>query len=126
MKHLPKISDSEWEVMNIIWETSPLTTSEIMEKLPSERNWKLTTVKTFLDRLTQKGALDFEIRGGRYFYRPKVSQQQCMRKESKSFLNRVFNGDAAPMLMQFVKEAKLSRGEIQELRKILTKKEEGI
>lgn len=109
--------------MNVIWAQSPLATSEVIERLPSTKRWKLTTVKTFLDRLVQKGALDFEIRAGRYFYRPKVSREICVKSESSSFLSRVFSGESAPMLVQFVKSAKLSTTQIRELKDILAQKE---
>ena len=122
MSKIPKISGSEWEVMNVIWEKSPISTSEVMTRL-SHKSWKITTVKTFLDRLVQKRVLGFEMHGGRYSYIPKVSKEACVKCESRSFLSRVFNGETAPMLMQFVKNADLSLEEIQELKQILRKKE---
>jgi BlaI family penicillinase repressor len=52
-----------------------------------------------------------------------VTQEQCVRSESRSFLHRVFGGQAAPMLNYFVTHAKLSTDEIAQLKKILSKKE---
>jgi BlaI family penicillinase repressor len=126
MKKHPKISESEWEVMNVIWAgESHLSTSQIIERLPTHKEWKLTTVKTFLDRLVEKGVLGYEIHAGRYFYRAKISKEECVKEESQSFLDRIFSGQKAPMLVQFVKSTKLSREEIHELKEILNKKEKG-
>ena len=61
--------------------------------------------------------------GKRNLYQALVSRDACVRSESRSFLQRVFAGDAAPMVINLVKEAKLSPEEIEELRGILNKKE---
>jgi BlaI family penicillinase repressor len=47
----------------------------------------------------------------------------CVRQESRSFLQRVFGGEPAPMILYLVKESKLSNEEIKELKRLLTQKE---
>ena len=118
----PKISDSEWEIMNVVWEKSPITTAELITRLPTKK-WKMTTVKTFLDRLVQKGVLTFQMQGGRYLYSPKSPKEVYVQSKSQSFLERIFGGSTAPMLVQFVKDSKLSPEEIRELKNVLREKE---
>lgn len=118
-----KISDAEWEVMKTIWEKSPLTSSEIVEKLSDKHDWSPRTIKTMLSRLTKKEAITFVSEGKSYLYSPAVDQSQCIKAESRSFLDKVFNGSAAPMLAYFVKNSQLSEDEIAELKKILDEKE---
>ncbi|HEV8607163.1 MAG TPA: BlaI/MecI/CopY family transcriptional regulator [Tepidisphaeraceae bacterium] len=122
----PNISESEWEVMRVIWEKgdkSNFTAQQIIDALSSRKDWSPKTVKTLLNRLVNKSALGFEEEGKRYRYWAKVTQEQCMRSESRSFLHRVFGGQAAPMLNYFAAHAKLTAEEIAELKKILSKKE---
>jgi BlaI family penicillinase repressor len=126
MPNSPNISEAEWEVMRVVWESgreNPLTAQQVVDALASRKDWSVRTIKTLLNRLVKKNALGFEEEGKRYRYWPKVTQEQCVRSESRSFLHRVFGGQAAPMLNYFVTHAKLSADEIAQLKKILSKKE---
>jgi BlaI family penicillinase repressor len=113
------ISESEWEVMNVLWSESPLTSSQIAERLEQPTGWKPATVKTLLGRLVKKGQLTYETDGNRYLYRPRVSRHAAVQAESHSFLERVFRGDAASMLLHFARTAELSESEAKELRQLL-------
>ncbi|MCY2952960.1 MAG: BlaI/MecI/CopY family transcriptional regulator [Planctomycetota bacterium] len=124
MATTPTISDAEWEVMRVVWETSPITANEVVARLASRRGWVPATVRTMLNRLVRKGAITFEREGKRYLYRPSVSQSQCVRFESRSFLDRVFGGVAGSLLNHFVRHTKLSRREIDELKRILDRMEQ--
>jgi BlaI family transcriptional regulator, penicillinase repressor len=122
MAKAPDISDAEWEVMRVLWQRSPLTASEVVDALANHREWTPATIKTLLNRLVGKGALGFETQGKRYLYHPKVGREECVRRESRSFLSRVFGTSPGPMLVQFVKEAQLTDAEIRELKQILKEK----
>ena len=76
-----------------------------------------------LRRLIRKKALTYKAEGKVYYYEPAVSREQCVRGESRSFLERVFGGAAHPLLVQLAQETKLSPGEIAELKRILRDKE---
>lgn len=118
-----QISDAEWQVMNVVWERQPLTASDLIEGLAGEVTWTPATIKTLIHRLVKKGALEHEEDRNRYVYRAKVSRSSCVRKESRSFLERVFGGNEAALLEHFVKSSKLSAKEIEELKRILDKQE---
>ena len=116
---MPQISDAEWEVMKVIWQRGPATAAEVVDDLAPATGWHPRTVKTMLNRLVRKGALDFKPEGKRYIYRAKVSRQACVRRATRSFLRRVFDGAAAPAVAHFLEEAQLSPGEIDQLKRIL-------
>jgi BlaI family penicillinase repressor len=120
-KEPPRISDAEWEVMRVAWDKGSVTAQEVVDAL-ADHAWSPRTVKTLLNRLKTKGALDYEPRGKAYVYRPAVPQEECVRQESESFLDRVFGGAAAPLLAHFVTRAKLSPKEIEDLKRILSEK----
>ena len=119
MKELPKISDAEWEVMKIIWSNEKTTSSNIIENLKDKEEWKPSTIKSLINRLLNKNAIGFDKNGKEYEYYPLVSEEECVKEESKSFLNKVFNGSVNSMVLNFVKSQKLSQDDIEELRNIL-------
>ena len=119
---LPQISDAEWVVMKVIWNQGPLTTSLVVEALDKRTDWKPKTIHTLLRRLVQKGALDFEKKGREYLFRSLVDARHCRHEASSSLLHRLFDGEVAPFLANFLEHEKLSRAEIEELKRILDAK----
>ena len=75
-----------------------------------------------LKRLVKKGALKFQAEGKRYLYRPAVTREACVRVESRSFVQRVFGGQVSSVLAHFVEDSKLSKEEIEKLRRLLDEK----
>ncbi|MCY6960204.1 BlaI/MecI/CopY family transcriptional regulator [Clostridium brassicae] len=125
MSNIPKISDSEWQVMQVIWSKSPCTANQIVEGLSKITKWKPKTIKTLINRLVKKGIISYEVDKKdkkTYHYFPLFLQNQCIKAESKFFLDRVFNGSLNAMLANFLNESELSPEEIQELKDILDKK----
>ncbi|WP_312114211.1 BlaI/MecI/CopY family transcriptional regulator [Brevibacillus reuszeri] len=123
MDELPRISDSEWEIMKVFWAKSPATAADVIHALRDNKSWKDKTIKTLISRLLQKGILTYEQVNRVYYYTPTISEEECKRTERESFLQRVYGGALKPMLVHFLQEEKLSSQEISELKKILTDKE---
>jgi BlaI family transcriptional regulator, penicillinase repressor len=122
MSHV-SISDAEWQVMNVVWEGQPLTAQEIVAALERDNDWAPATIKTMLHRLVKKQVLSHESQGNRYVYRSAVRRSDCIRQASRSFLERVFEGDPAPLVAHFLRSTKFSADEIAELRRILDEQE---
>ena len=122
MAEKPKISDAEWAVMNVLWEKSPVTANEIVAKLEQSRSWNPKTIRTLINRLVNKGVVAYEKAGRQHLYRPAVSRDECLRKETQSFFRRAGAAAIKPMLAAFIEEEELSSEEIQELKDILEKK----
>jgi len=123
MSAMPQISDAEWQVMQVLWQGGEMTAGEVVEALSSSTNWRPRTIKTLLSRLVRKGAVAASADGRRYVYRARVSQKACVRQESRSFLSRVFGGDAAPAILHLLTHHKLSPEEIDQLKQILEQEE---
>src|SRR5262249_6128654 len=116
------ISDSEWDVMEPIWEAGACTAAEVIRRLRARHDWNHSTIRTLLARLVGKGALEYEVDGPRYIYRPVVSRRQCVRQKSRSFLEKAFGGDVGALLAHFVTEARLDRDQIEQLHQLLDRK----
>lgn len=114
-----KISPAEWEVLNVVWDSAPVTAPEVYQSLANEQDWHQKTVNTFLSRLVEKGILHARREGKANVYSPLLTREECVREESATFLQRVFRGALAPMMLHFVENAELSAEDIAELQKAL-------
>jgi BlaI family penicillinase repressor len=124
MKPVPRISETEWEVMKIVWAQEPCGADRIIEALSSrDASWHPKTIKAFLNRLVKKGALEFTREGRAYIYRAAVREKDCVAVASESFLDRVFGGSLKPMLAHFVERRKLSAEDVRELKRLLEKQD---
>ena len=117
------ISDAEWQVMNVVWSGQPLTAQEVIAALEGQADWAPATVKTMLHRLVKKNVLAYEPQGNRYVYRARARRSDCVRQASRSFLDRVFEGESGSLVAHFLRSSKLSPDEIAELRQILNEQE---
>ncbi|MFD3449750.1 BlaI/MecI/CopY family transcriptional regulator [Microbacteriaceae bacterium 4G12] len=123
MKELPRISEAELEVMKVLWTKSPQTANEVIQELESTVDWSPKTIRTLINRLVQKEAVSYHQDKGRmYAYYPLVSQERYLQVETKSLLKRFYGAAFKPLLVNFLKEEKLSREDIEELRQILDQK----
>src|SRR5215813_3513216 len=120
MKKIPRISETEWAVMKIVWAHAPCSAGQIIETLSAQDpTWHPKTVKAFLNRLVRKRALGFKKEGRAYLYRPLAREEESVDAASESFLERVFGGSLKPMLAHFVERKKLSAEEVRELKQLL-------
>jgi BlaI family transcriptional regulator, penicillinase repressor len=116
----PDISESEWAVMEALWESAPQTASEITRTLRPTMEWAENTVRTLLTRLVEKGALKTdENTSGTRVFSPAVKREACVGAESESFMQRVFRGASKPLLVHFAQNAQLTPQEVRELKKML-------
>lgn len=122
MADKPKISDAEWQVMRVLWKKSPLTVKEVIETLSKKTTWKSETIRTLVNRLTKKKAIGFEKQGRRHYFYPLLSQQECIKADADSFLDRAGSAMLKPILAAFIEKEQLSDEDIEELQRILDKK----
>ena len=122
MPHKPKISDAEWKVMRGLWRKSPATVKEVIGILSKKTAWKSETIRTLINRLTKKKAIGFEKKGRRHYFYPLLSEEECVKAETASFLARTGTTMLKPILTAFIEKEQLSDKEIEELRQILAKK----
>ncbi len=124
-KELPKIADSEWRVMQVLWERGPQTANDVVNALSNDVRWKPRTIKTLIGRLVKKGAVKVTDEGYRYRYSAAVDESACVRSETKTFVRRVYKGAMTPALAAFLEDAKLTVEDIDELQEILDQKKGG-
>jgi len=121
-KSMPKIAESEWRVMQVLWGSGPQTANDVVNALSGEVKWKPRTIKTLISRLVKKGAVKVTEEGYRYQYSAAIEETACVRSETKSFVRRVYQGATKPALAAFIEDADLSDKEIDDIQKILNQK----
>lgn len=113
------ITDAESRVMDVLWQSSPLGADEVVAALTDSTGWQDKTVRTLLNRLLRKGALKHQQDGRRYLYSPAVSRADYLNQESRSLVDRLFNGRVAPLVAHFREQEELSADDVAELRRLL-------
>lgn len=118
-----KISDSELEVMKVLWEAEdalPVTT--IRETLADRKGWEATTVKTLVNRLVGKGAVSQEKRKV-FFYAPLISEKEYNAWATGNLIQRLYKGSVKDLVAALVSSDELSDADIAELRSMFVVKE---
>lgn len=119
MKYNTGLSENEWYIMQVLWEKSPCTLREICDALKDTKGWTKHAVSSFLKRMLEKGAIKTDESGKVKAYLPVWSREDTILEETHSILDRVYRGDLLLMVSNAVKEQKLTREEIQELKNML-------
>lgn len=114
-----QISEAESVVMEVLWQRSPLTSEEVIAALLEHQQWQEATVKTLLNRLLNKGAIDAQKDGRRYLYSPRLRREDWVMGESESLLARLFDGRIAPLVAHFSQHRKLTAADVAELRQLV-------
>ncbi|MEO7325847.1 MAG: BlaI/MecI/CopY family transcriptional regulator [Dokdonella sp.] len=115
------ISEAESVVMDVLWKSHPATAEDVVVALAGRADWQDVTIRTMLNRLLKKGAITAQRDGRRYLYRPLVKRTDYMHAESKTLLDRLFEGRLVPMVAHFSAHQKLSKKEIAELKRLVEK-----
>ena len=113
------LSDSEWKLMNRLWDESPRTIMELTAALHQETGWSKNTVITMLSRLETKGAVRYEEGGRAKQYFPAVAREDAALAETESFLSKVYGGSLGLMVSSLVDSRSLTEEDIAELTAIL-------
>lgn len=114
-----KLSDAEWKVMEVLWDSSPKTMMEITNALKEDTGWTKHTIMSFLKRMEEKGALHYEEGTRAKLYYPDLKKDDAVIQEAEEFLGRVFHGKMGLMLNAMVQQKALSKEDINELYQIL-------
>ena len=119
------ISDAEAQVMEVLWQKSPLSTEEIALVLAKRQSWQIATIKTLLNRLLTKGAISADQEGRRYLYSTVLQRSEWLTEQSADLIDRVFGGRVAPLVAHFSQYRKLKAADIASLKALIKELERG-
>ena len=119
------LTNSEWYVLDCLWERSPMTVMELVAALGERLGWAKSTTITTLRRMEDKGLVRCTVEGRGKHYAPAVPREKAARRETRSFLDKVYQGSVGLMVSALAQDKALSKQEIDELYEILRRAEEG-
>lgn len=90
MMNHQSLNNSDWAILRILWEHGALTSGQIHEFLSATRDWRITTVKTLVSRLLQKGYLQVDGSGRYPTYAPIYSEDDCVKMEMRDTMHRIY------------------------------------
>jgi BlaI family penicillinase repressor len=114
-----RISDAEHAVMEVLWDESPLTATDVAERVAPSRGWSSNTVKTLLGRLLTKSIIAADEDGRRYLYRPLVERGDYVEGESRRLIDRLFGGKLTPLVAHLAERDALTDDDIAEIEALL-------
>lgn len=115
-----RMSDAEKQIMELIWaEGGPMTTAELLAKLPEDKSWKQNTVITFLARLTDKGMIKATRMGKANRYEPCQTEAEYRANETRQFVRDVHRGSVSGLIAALCDSGDLKKEEIEELMRML-------
>jgi BlaI family transcriptional regulator, penicillinase repressor len=119
LKKPAALSASEWKIMKILWEKKSCAARDVFETAGKQHGWAISTVKTLLRRLVDKGYLQTTQVGNSYLYKPTQNAFKMLCRYADSLLDHALEGTVAPLLAYMVNKSDLSSDEISQLRSLL-------
>ena len=111
-----KITDSELEVMKVLWEAdAPLPITQIRMALQERMGWEATTIKTLVQRLCSKGAV-LQTRQKCFLYAPALTERAYNHWATDNLIRRLYRGSAKNLVAALVHSESLTREDVEELR----------
>lgn len=119
-----RLTNTEWEVCECLWEEAPLTMTQIAARLTERTGWTKSTGETLVRRMAEKGLLRWEQGTKAKLYSPTVAREDAVVRETRGFLQKVFGGSVGLLVNTMAEREELSREEIDQLYEALRKLEE--
>jgi len=117
MRKFEKMSDSEMEIMKVIWElAAPVAIAQLLEIFES-RKWKVQTMGTFLTRLCDKGLLSVEKRKNTNIYSAAITEQKYNQLEAQNLLSAMYDGSLQNFLSALYGGGEIGADEAENLKK---------
>ena len=123
MSTRPKLSDSELEIMKVVWAVGgPVTTALLLKEFSDSHGWKSQTINTFLTRLVDKGMLAAQRKGVANCYTPVVSAKEYLGGETRAFLDELHHGSISSFIAALGGPDRLSAEDISILKEWLAER----
>lgn len=121
-RETPKPTESELELLGILWERGPVTVRELFEAVNLGRPVVYTGVLKLLQIMTEKGLVERDERGRAHVYRAAVSQADTERRFLQELSEKFFAGSAAQLALRALQIEKASDEELEAIRQLIGKK----
>lgn len=118
------LNNSEWCIMEELWQEQPKTLMQLVHRMKEKQGWSKSTTSTVLRRMQEKGCIRYEEGERARNYFTDLNREAVVLKETRAFLNRACGGSLGMLVSAFVDNHQLTETELEELREILHRAEE--
>ena len=123
MARRPPLSKGEMEVARVLWQLGQATVRQVHDAFPADREIDFTTVQTYLRRLETKGYVKGKLEGRTLVYAPRVEPRKVIGQAVDELVDRLFGGEALPLMQHLIEEGGISDVELAQLRKLIDRLE---
>lgn len=124
MQNKYDITDSELEIMQVLWNNGESTLADVLAELDKTKKRNKNTVKTLLYRLVDKGSvLSKKGNSFGFLYQATITEKDFLKIANKSFLGKLYQGSVKKLLLNFVEDKAISKDELQNLINMLESEE---
>ena len=119
MKQEIRVTNSEWYILDCLWEEHPRTLMQLVPVLKDRIGWSKSTCATMVRRMAEKDLIGYREKGKTKYFFPKVKKEDVVVQETRDFLQRIYDGSVGMMMSALVRQNDLSKEDIHELQEIL-------
>lgn len=123
-KNETTISNSEWEVMRIVWTIGDTYASQIISQLQQKQSWSESTIKTLIRRLVNKDLLSVKKDGRRFIYSARVNQTEMMAEATSELLDRMCDMHKGEVILKLLANSPISNSDLAKIQKVIVHKKE--
>lgn len=122
-KSLDHFGELQRAVIEVVWELGEASVRQVWQRLCLKKELAYTTVLTSMQRLERAGWLRHRVEGTKNIYLPTRTRAQAGVRSVRKFVQGIFNGNSLLMFRQLLEEDELSADELQELQKLINKRQ---
>jgi len=119
------LTDSEWQIIKLLWDNAPLTIAQMEKLLKDTKGWSRHALISLLKRMQTKETITVEDDGKAKRFFPAITKDDAYVTETQTFLSKLYNGKIGLMLSSMADNEELNDEDIKELSDILNKLKEG-
>jgi BlaI family penicillinase repressor len=121
---LPRPTDAELEILNVLWQQGASTVREIHEIISRRKPTVYTTILKLLQIMNEKGLVERDTENRAHVYRARFTKNEMQRQLVNDLLARAFDGSAAQLVMQVLAAAPARDEELAQIRYALREAED--
>ena len=122
MNHKHQLGDLQLAIMRVLWERGEAAASEVHKALFDERGLAVTTIKTMLRKLEERGVVAHRANGRQFIYKPVIAESDVREGMVDALVQRMFSGDSAALVNHLIQAGEIDADELEELKARVSRK----
>lgn len=116
------MTNSEWEIMKIVWNNNDVTSKLVVDILSKKKDWSVSTIKTLLARLVEKKYLTTTKVGNKFYYSALIEEDDYLQLVVKELLTNVCSKKIGFVVQNIIKDNEMSSEDLKTIQNIVGEK----